>query len=39
LALAVKIARPLARKLGLQPEQILGKEEEFLEKLARAYGQ
>jgi len=38
LALAIKIARPLARKLGLQPELILGKEEEFLEKLARAYG-
>lgn len=39
LSLAIKIARPLARKLGLQPEVTLGKEEEFLEKLARAYGQ
>lgn len=39
LTLATNIARPLARKLGVQSEQILGKEEEFLEKLARAYGQ
>ncbi len=39
LALSIKIARPLARKLGLRPELILGKDEEFLERLARAYGQ
>ena len=38
-ALARKIARPLAKKLGIQQERILGKEEEFLEKLARAYSQ
>ena len=38
-ALARKIARPLARKLRIQQELILGQEEEFLEKLARAYSQ
>ena len=38
-ALARKIARPLVKKLGLRPELILGREEEFLEKLADAYGQ
>jgi hypothetical protein len=38
LALARKIASPLVKKLGLRPEAILGKEEEFLEKLVRAYG-
>jgi len=38
LALAKEIAAPLIRKLGLPPESILGSEEEFLEKLARAYG-
>ena len=37
-ALAKKIARPLIRKLGLQSELIEGREEEFLEKIARAYG-
>jgi uncharacterized RDD family membrane protein YckC len=36
-ALAKKIARPLIRKLGLQSELIDGREEEFLEKIARAY--
>jgi uncharacterized RDD family membrane protein YckC len=35
--LAKKIASPLVRKLGLQPELIAGREEEFLEKLAAAY--
>ena len=38
-ALARKIASPLVKKLGLRPELILGREEEFLEKLADAYGQ
>jgi uncharacterized RDD family membrane protein YckC len=38
LALARKIASPLIRKLGLRPELVLGREEEFLEKIARAYG-
>lgn len=38
-ALAKKIARPLIRKLGLRPELIYGREEEFLEKVARAYGE
>ncbi len=38
LSLARKIARPLATKLGLRPGVVLGREEEFLEKLARAYG-
>lgn len=37
-ALARKIARPLIRKLGLRPESIYDREEEFLEKIARAYG-
>jgi uncharacterized RDD family membrane protein YckC len=37
-ALAKKIARPLIKKLGLKPELIRGREEEFLEKIARAYG-
>jgi uncharacterized RDD family membrane protein YckC len=37
-ALAKEIAAPLIRKLGLSPESISGREEEFLEKLARAYG-
>ncbi len=37
--LAKKIARPLVRKLGLRPKLILGREEEFLEKLASAYDQ
>ena len=36
-ALARKIARPLVKKLDLPPKLILGREEEFLEKLARAY--
>ncbi len=36
-ALARKIARPLMGKLGLRPELIIGREEEFLEKIARAY--
>ncbi|MFC1718877.1 RDD family protein [Candidatus Poribacteria bacterium] len=38
LALARKIARPLVKKLGLRQELVLGREEEFLEKIARAYG-
>ena len=37
-ALAKEIAAPLVRKLELSPESISGREEEFLEKLARAYG-
>ena len=37
-ALAKKIAKPLIEKLGLQPELIYDREEEFLEKIARAYG-
>jgi hypothetical protein len=37
-ALARKIARPLIKKLGLKPESVKGREEEFLEKIARAYG-
>lgn len=36
--LARKIARPLVKKLDLRPELILGHEEEFLEKLVKAYG-
>ncbi len=38
IVLAKKIARPLIKKLGLQQELFLGREEEFLEKIARAYG-
>ena len=38
LALARKIARPLIKKLRMQSELINGREEEFLEKIARAYG-
>jgi uncharacterized RDD family membrane protein YckC len=37
LALARKIARPLIKKLSMQSELIIGREEEFLEKIARAY--
>lgn len=37
-ALAKEIAAPLIRKLGLPPEAIYSREEEFLEKLASAYG-
>jgi len=37
-ALAKKIARPLIRKLGLKMELVHGREEEFLEKVARAHG-
>jgi uncharacterized RDD family membrane protein YckC len=36
-ALARKIAKPLVRKLGLRSELIDGREEEFLEKIAKAY--
>ncbi len=38
LALAKKIVRPLVKKLELQLELIDGREEEFLEKIARVYG-
>ena len=38
-ALARKIAGPLIKKLGLQSELIKGREEEFLEKIARVYGE
>lgn len=37
-ALAKEIAAPLIRKLGLPPEVMRSREEEFLEKLASAYG-
>ena len=36
--LAKKIAKPLIRKLRIQPESIHGHEEEFLEKIVRIYG-